>query len=162
MQLIKTNAYEATLFENQKIPKIVFDSYNLENLNVFALLFQTGYLTLTHLDTQAGFTEYTLNYPNFEVKQAFITYLLHSFAQYKLEEIQPAAKNLRYYLQAKNVADLARYQAQLGSVCTRSSASRTFLSLNWMTSQGISFAKPSLAGRHYQAKLGNELSLITS
>lgn len=113
MQLIKTNAYEATVFENQLVPKIVFDSYNLENLNIFALLFQTGYLTLTHLDTQAGFTEYTLNYPNFEVKQAFITYLLQSFTQYKLEEIQPAAKNLRHYLQAENLADFMKLMRAL-------------------------------------------------
>jgi hypothetical protein len=35
-----------------------------------------------------------------------------------------------------------RYQALLGSACTRSSAS--------------TIAKQSLAGRHYQAELGNE------
>ncbi|RKZ88899.1 MAG: hypothetical protein DRR16_03815 [Candidatus Parabeggiatoa sp. nov. 3] len=47
--------------------------------------------------------QYTLNYPNFEVKQAFITYLFESFTNNGLEEIQPAAKNLRRYLQAENV-----------------------------------------------------------
>ncbi|NJO14370.1 MAG: AAA family ATPase [Thioploca sp.] len=103
MQLLKNNAYEATVFENKKVPKIVFDSYNIENMNVFALLFQTGYLTLTDIDTQADFTEYTLNYPNFEVKQAFITYLFKSFTHNGLEEIQPAAKSLRHYLQTENL-----------------------------------------------------------
>ncbi|EDN66100.1 hypothetical protein BGP_2463 [Beggiatoa sp. PS] len=49
--------------------EIVFNSYNIENLNVFALLFQTGYLTITHIDTQEDFAEYTLNYPNFEVNR---------------------------------------------------------------------------------------------
>jgi hypothetical protein len=103
IQLIKKNAYEATVFENKKVSKLVFDSYDFDNLNVFALLFQTGYLTITHIDTQDIFTEYTLNYPNLEVKQAFITHLLESFTKHRLDEIQPAAKNLRQYLQANNL-----------------------------------------------------------
>ena len=103
IQLIKKNAYEAPNFENKKVTKIVFDSYNLDNMNIFALLFQTGYLTLTNVDTQEDFIEYTLNYPNLEVKQAFITYLLESFTSQRLEEIQPAAKSLRRYLQTNNL-----------------------------------------------------------
>ncbi|HDN25532.1 MAG TPA: hypothetical protein ENG03_00245, partial [Thioploca sp.] len=90
MKLIKNNQRDITEFENKKVSEIVFDSYNIENLNVFALLFQSGYLTITHIDTQERFTEYTLNYPNFEVKQAFITYLLESFTN--KEEIQSRDK----------------------------------------------------------------------
>jgi hypothetical protein len=93
IKLIKQTGRELTEFENKKVSEIVFDSYNLENLNIFALLFQTGYLTITHIDTQDMLTEYTLNYPNFEVKQAFVTYLFESFTNNGLEEIQPAAKN---------------------------------------------------------------------
>jgi len=102
IKLIKQTRLDVTEFENKKVAEIVFDSYNIENLNIFALLFQTGYLTITHIDTQE-FSEYTLNYPNFEVKQAFITYLLESFTNNGLEEIQPAAKTLRQYLQEDNV-----------------------------------------------------------
>ena len=96
--LIKKSAFDVTQFENQTVPKIIFDSYNLESLNVFALLFQTGYLTISEIDSQELFLEYTLNYPNLEVKQAFITYLFESFTQNRLEEIQPAAKKLHRYL----------------------------------------------------------------
>jgi hypothetical protein len=103
IRLLKNKAYEATALENKKVSKLVFDSYSIENLNVFALLFQTGYLTITHIDTQEIMAEYTLNYPNFEVKQAFITYLLESFTNQRFEEIQPATKSLRQYLQADNV-----------------------------------------------------------
>jgi len=98
MKLIKKSAFDVTQFENQTVPKIIFDSYNLESLNVFALLFQTGYLTISEIDSQELFLEYTLNYPNLEVKQAFITYLFESFTQNRLEEIQPAAKKLHRYL----------------------------------------------------------------
>ena len=42
IELIKKNQRDVTTFENKKISDIVFDSYNLANMNVFALLFQTG------------------------------------------------------------------------------------------------------------------------
>jgi len=99
IKLIKQTKREVTEFENKIVSEITFDSYNFENLNIFALLFQTGYLTITHVDTQDIPTEYTLNYPNFEVKQAFVTYLFESFTQNGLEEIQPMTKSLRRYLQ---------------------------------------------------------------
>ena len=103
MKLIKKTTLDVTVFENQKVSKILFDSYNLENLNVFALLFQTGYLTITEIDKKARTLQYVLNYPNFEVKEAFITYLFESFTNNGLEEIQPAAENLRTYLEEENL-----------------------------------------------------------
>jgi len=103
MKLIKKNQQDVTTFENKKLSEIVFDSYNIENMNVFALLFQTGYLTITHIDSQELFPEYTLNYPNVEVKQAFVTYLLESFTSNGLEEIQPLAYELRVCLQEDNL-----------------------------------------------------------
>ena len=103
MKLIKKTRREVTVFENQKVSEIVFDSYNLENLNVFALLFQTGYLTIVQIVQKARTPLYVLNYPNFEVKQAFITYLLDSFTENELEEIQPAVENLRDYLETESL-----------------------------------------------------------
>ncbi len=103
IKLIKQTRREVTEFENKTVSEIVFDSYDVDNLNIFALLFQAGYLTITHADTQDMQAEYTLNYPNFEVKQAFVTYLFDSFTDNGLEEIQPAARNLRRCLQADNL-----------------------------------------------------------
>jgi len=105
MQLIKKTALDVTTLENQKLSKIVFDSYKIENINIFVLLFQTGYLTITRIETEEFFSEseYTLNYPNFEVRQAFITHLFESFTNNGLEQIQPAAKSLRQYLQMDNL-----------------------------------------------------------
>jgi hypothetical protein len=103
IHLIKQTQREVTEFENKVISEIIFDSYQIENLNIFALLFQTGYLTITHINTQDLSTEYTLNYPNLEVKQAFVTYLFESFTKNGLEDIQPAATRLRRYLQANDL-----------------------------------------------------------
>jgi hypothetical protein len=81
MKLIKKSQQDVTTFENKKLPEIVFDSYNIENPNVFALLFQMGYLTITDIDQKARTPQYILNYPNFEVKEAFIAFLSESFTR---------------------------------------------------------------------------------
>jgi len=103
MKLIKNTALDVTRLENEKVSKIIFDSYNIETLNVYALLFQTGYLTITSIDKKARTPQYILNYPNFEVKEAFITYLFETFTNNGLEEIQPKAEKLRSYLEAENL-----------------------------------------------------------
>jgi len=103
MKLIKKTQRDVTTFENKKISELIFDSYNIENLNVFALLFQTGYLTITQIDKKARTPQYILNYPNFEVKEAFVTYLFEIFTTNSLDEIQPAAENLRTYLEEENL-----------------------------------------------------------
>ncbi|MDM8560531.1 AAA family ATPase [Candidatus Parabeggiatoa sp. HSG14] len=103
MKLIKKKQQDVTVFENKKLSEVIFDSYNIESMNIFALLFQTGYLTITHIENKELFREYTLNYPNVEVKQAFVTYLMESFTKNGLEEIQPLAYDLQRYLQEENL-----------------------------------------------------------
>jgi hypothetical protein len=103
IRLIKKTALDVTELENKKVSQITFDSYNIETMNIFALLFQTGYLTITSIDKKARMPQYILNYPNFEVKEAFITYLFESFTENELGKIQPAAKILRRHLQEENI-----------------------------------------------------------
>jgi PD-(D/E)XK nuclease superfamily len=50
------------------------ESYTLDNLDVRSMLFQTGYLTLRHIDSMRGL--YTLDYPNREVEQALANHLI--------------------------------------------------------------------------------------
>jgi hypothetical protein len=103
MKLIKKTELDTTEFENKKVSKILFDSYNLENLNIFALLFQTGYLTISEINQKSRTIQYLLNFPNFEVKQAFMTFLFNSFTKNDLGDIQPAAEDLRDYLENDNI-----------------------------------------------------------
>lgn len=53
-----------------------FSTYEVERLQLIPLLFQTGYLTLKGYDSESMM--YTLDYPNFEVKNAF----LYHFTEY--------------------------------------------------------------------------------
>jgi hypothetical protein len=53
--------------ENSVIDSSMLDKYDIENLALIPLLFQTGYLTIKKLDSMTG--EMVLDYPNKEVRQ---------------------------------------------------------------------------------------------
>jgi hypothetical protein len=52
--------------ENITVKSIVFEKYNLDDIGIIPLLFQTGYLTIQKAESEDD--TYTLNYPNHEVK----------------------------------------------------------------------------------------------
>jgi len=54
----------------------LLDSADVNNINVYALLFQTGYLTIKSSWLGPTGQTYELGYPNFEVAQAFAQHLL--------------------------------------------------------------------------------------
>ena len=61
-----------------------FDSYEVDNMNVMALLFQTGYLTIKEItEKNLGRKKYVLSYPNMEVKESLVRNLLDDFTQNK-------------------------------------------------------------------------------
>jgi Predicted AAA-ATPase/PD-(D/E)XK nuclease superfamily len=72
--LKERNAYN---FDDIKVNRNLFDSYDLDNLETRSLLFQTGYLTIKNIDTSTNV--YTLGYPNQEVAEAMFTHLLGAF-----------------------------------------------------------------------------------
>lgn len=53
-----------------------FDSFRIENLNIYQLLFQTGYLTIEKKYLFIDRNKYVLAFPNREVKLSFLNYLL--------------------------------------------------------------------------------------
>ena len=56
-----------------KVSELSFSSYEVEDLSLIALLQQTGYLTIKDYNPERML--YELDYPNYEVKMAFLTYL---------------------------------------------------------------------------------------
>lgn len=55
--------------DEYKADMSTFDTFDIENLNIIAILFQAGYLTIKRYN--ATFNEYILSYPNQEVSQSF-------------------------------------------------------------------------------------------
>jgi hypothetical protein len=62
--------------DDLQVPEILFDSYDLENLDARVLMFQTGYLTIKKADWERG--RFVLGYPNQEVEEALSNYLIGS------------------------------------------------------------------------------------
>ena len=85
IELIHKNNYPLEELNNLTVMKSVFESYDIENLDIIPLLFQTGYLTITGLKATATrwVQQFQLGYPNFEVENAFLMHLLDKFSYLK-------------------------------------------------------------------------------
>jgi Predicted AAA-ATPase/PD-(D/E)XK nuclease superfamily len=65
--------------ENSIVDAAILDKYDIDNLELIPLLFQTGYLTVKKLDEMTG--ELTLNYPNKEVRESMYAFLIDDLAK---------------------------------------------------------------------------------
>ncbi len=58
-----------------------------ERIDVVSLLFQTGYLTIKKANWAGAPADFTLSYPNLEVKESFLKYLLAEYTSFRPNEI---------------------------------------------------------------------------
>jgi hypothetical protein len=79
VKLIQEQQFEVTDLEKLRIGKADFSTYEIDQLSVVPLLYQTGYLTIKSYDREDGY--YELGYPNREVEVAFLTSLLTYFSK---------------------------------------------------------------------------------
>jgi hypothetical protein len=77
VNLLKERNFYLPKAEELIVEESIFSTYELENLNPSALLFQTGYLTIKDYDIETN--EYVLSYPNKEVKYSFLKILYRSY-----------------------------------------------------------------------------------
>ncbi len=82
-KLILQNNYDILEFPLH-VEEIAFSSYEVDDLSLTPLLFQTGYLTIKDYDREL--LVYTLDYPNFEVRQAFSNFLLKKIEKNRLSD----------------------------------------------------------------------------
>jgi Predicted AAA-ATPase/PD-(D/E)XK nuclease superfamily len=72
-----------------------FDSFELEDLNVYGLLYQAGYLSIKSKDEYGLFE---LDYPNFEVQNAMTANLLEVFSGLEKGESLPLVSKIEKFL----------------------------------------------------------------
>ena len=80
IKLIRSKKVAISDFENKTTDHSVFESFDIDRLSVVPLLLQTGYLTVKAVEKISIRNRYTLTYPNVEVKEAFLKYLLADFS----------------------------------------------------------------------------------
>ena len=104
LKLLKARGYDLEHLEALQLPELAFSTYEIESLEIVPLLFQTGYLTIKAYEDR--FQTYTLSYPNYEVKRAFMTYLLNAYSEV---ELAFASSVLKQLAQALLAADWERF-----------------------------------------------------
>jgi hypothetical protein len=78
IKMLKNIEFDIKHFENDiKIPADSITEYRVEYIDPVPLLYQSGYLTIKNYD--ATYDEYTLCFPNEEVKYGFLNELMHAY-----------------------------------------------------------------------------------
>ncbi len=106
IKLIKEREYNVEPLDHLEVPELTFSTYEIESLSLIPLLFQTGYLTIKDFRRDQFGEIYTLSYPNYEVKNAFLTYLLSAYNEM---EVALSESHLRRLLYALDAHDLPRF-----------------------------------------------------
>jgi hypothetical protein len=65
--------------ENSVVDNTILDKYDIENMTLIPLLFQTGYLTVKSVDALTG--SMVLDYPNKEVRESMYQFLISDLAK---------------------------------------------------------------------------------
>jgi hypothetical protein len=71
IKLIKEREYDVSELENKIVKKNVLEKFDLEEVRIEALMFQTGYLTIKEVYNKEYGEEYRLGFPNKEVRISF-------------------------------------------------------------------------------------------
>jgi Predicted AAA-ATPase/PD-(D/E)XK nuclease superfamily len=75
-----------------EVEQSAFDTFDVDNLNAPAIMFQTGYLTIKKHDTARE--RFTLGYPNNEVRKAFLTFMIEAYSFVQVNDTSPWAIRL--------------------------------------------------------------------
>ncbi len=78
----------------------------LEHLDIISLLYQTGYLTITG---KVEFDIYTLDYPNQEVRNSMLRFLLVEYAHTQDSQTKPLVSKLKRAFQANDIPLVFKY-----------------------------------------------------
>ena len=81
-----------------------FDTFDVENLNAQAIMFQTGYLTIKKHDVATQ--RYTLGYPNNEVRKAFLTFMIEAYSFTQVNNAAPWAIRLEKAFFQRNLKEV--------------------------------------------------------
>ena len=103
LRLIKKNNYDFANVEFIKLAAEDFSSYEIDNLDIESLLYQTGYLTIKDYDIESQ--EYTLSYPNKEVREAFVKRLAGFYTELPASQMSLIFRTLYESLQKNSLDD---------------------------------------------------------
>jgi hypothetical protein len=74
----KETNYKPDQVINKLVKESAFNKYDVDNINITAILFQTGYLTIKEIDYEQN--RYLLEFPNKEVRDSFLDFAVEHYA----------------------------------------------------------------------------------
>lgn len=96
---------------NKPVDESAFHSYDVENLNITAIMFQTGYLTLKAIDYVEN--TYLLDFPNKEVRDSFLKFAVKQYANSSPDEMEYIVESL---LEALEQHDMQKFLTSMQSL----------------------------------------------
>ena len=93
VKLFQKENYNLAKLENLKISEELIESFDIENLSLETVMFQSGYLTIKEQIQRRNRIEYHLTFPNLETKMSFNNYLLNYFVKRPIDAL-PIQNNL--------------------------------------------------------------------
>jgi len=89
IKLIEKNNYFLPNLSNLVVDEKLLDSFDIENLDLEVILYQSGYLTIDSVkEKRRGGLEYKLKLPNIEVKQSFNDVVIDSLTKQKIQKLK--------------------------------------------------------------------------
>ena len=89
IKLIEKNNYFLPKLSNLRVGKELLDSFDIDNIKLEVILYQSGYLTIDEaLETPFGTIEYKLKIPNVEVKISFYTFIIETLYKQNPSDIR--------------------------------------------------------------------------
>lgn len=88
MELFKKNRYFLPDLDTIEVGEEILSTFEIEQIQVETLLFQSGYLTIQKVETMLGQQVFTLGFPNFEVKTAFNRSLIARYTDLTAQRYQ--------------------------------------------------------------------------
>ncbi len=87
---------------NKPVKEAAFNTYDIDNLNTTAIMFQTGYLTVKQWDRLAN--TYVLDFPNKEVRESFLDFMVKNYADSSVEEVNHIVESLTEALRINDIS----------------------------------------------------------
>jgi hypothetical protein len=94
LDLIKSSRFDFEKALTRPVSAIAFQAFEIGRIDPLALLLQTGYLTIKDSFKEFNATLYNLDFPNFEVRSSFDTYLLNTYTDIPKDDLELIALSL--------------------------------------------------------------------
>lgn len=110
VKMLQSGNYDLSKIEGIIVPKSVLESVDPDSNTPISVIYQSGYLTIKGYNST--FESYTLGFPNKEVEQGFLEYLLPSYTHQRVDDTK---FNLQQFVYELNTGDADGFMRRMQS-----------------------------------------------